>query len=283
VASLSNLLLSHPLLDINTESKIKRRTALHHASNNNHVAVVKLLLAHPAISVNHVTSDGWTPLALACKNGHVAVVKLLLAHPAISVNGHVADVKLQLQQDPRGGVNLFLGQADSRTPLWWAACRGHVAVIEWLIASGRDLGDLLRTGEVSGEDFSAEGIARENGFALVATLLENLVANPVMTRQQVRGRLGVLDGMVAEVFAMIVFVCEGLLRGNSTEVGDMMRMVAAGGATRFFEIASKLPMELQMILCHRVFGSMKQYILVKDSEAAFSALAEILLELSKSK
>jgi len=36
-------------------------------------------------------------------------------------------------------------------------------------------------------------------------------------------------------------------------------------------------MELQMILCHRVVGSMKQNILRKDSEAAFKALARILL------
>ena len=36
-------------------------------------------------------------------------------------------------------------------------------------------------------------------------------------------------------------------------------------------------MELQMILCHRVVGSMKQNILLKDSEAAFKSLAGILL------
>jgi len=36
-------------------------------------------------------------------------------------------------------------------------------------------------------------------------------------------------------------------------------------------------MELQMILCHRVVGSMKQNILSKDSEAAFKSLARILL------
>jgi len=43
-------------------------------------------------------------------------------------------------------------------------------------------------------------------------------------------------------------------------------------------ISSKLPMELQMILCHRVVGSMKQNILHKDSEAAFKQLARLLLD-----
>jgi len=38
-------------------------------------------------------------------------------------------------------------------------------------------------------------------------------------------------------------------------------------------IAAKLPMELQMILCHRAVGSMMQNILHKDSEAAFKSRA----------
>jgi len=51
---------------------------------------------------------------------------------------------------------------------------------------------------------------------------------------------------------------------------------------RFFDIAVMLPMELQMVLSHRVVGSMKQNILMKDSEAAFKALAMRLI-ITKSK
>jgi len=36
-------------------------------------------------------------------------------------------------------------------------------------------------------------------------------------------------------------------------------------------------MELQMILCSRAVGSMKQNILRKDSEAAFKGLAKFLI------
>ena len=53
---------------------------------------------------------------------------------------------------------------------------------------------------------------------------------------------------------------------------------ATAAAPRFFTIAKRLPMELQMILCRRAVGSMKQSILRKDSEAAFKSLARILLE-----
>ena len=82
-------------------------------------------------------------------------------------------------------------------------------------------------------------------------------------------KLGVLDALAAEVFALTVFLCDDLLQLKPT----LTTTITASAASRFFTIASKLPMELQMILCHRVVGSMKQNILHKDSEVAFKSLA----------
>ena len=45
-----------------------------------------------------------------------------------------------LLKDPR--VDVTLDDGDGRTPLWCAALEGNHKVIEWLIASGRDLGDV---------------------------------------------------------------------------------------------------------------------------------------------
>jgi len=87
-----------------------------------------------------------------------------------------------------------------------------------------------------------------------------------------RVKLGVLDELAAEVFALTVFLCDELLH---------LKPTLDTAATRFFAIAKKLPMELQMVLCHRVVGSMKQNILRKDSEAAFKSLARILIFQSK--
>ena len=74
--------------------------------------------------------------------------------------------------------------------------------------------------------------------------------------------------LAAEHFASIVFLCEALL-----QLKPALTDPPPPAALRFFVIASKLPMELQMILCHRVVGSMKQNILHKDSEVAFKSLA----------
>ena len=86
-------------------------------------------------------------------------------------------------------------------------------------------------------------------------------------------KLGVLAALAAEVFALTVFLCDDLLQLNPA----LVTTTAATDAARFFTIASKLPIELQMVLCRRAVGSMMQNILRKDSEAAFKSLARILL------
>ena len=112
-------------------------------------------------------------------------------------------------------------------------------------------------------------IARERNNLEVVSALEKFLANPTQTRHELRVKLGVLDEL-AEVFALIVFLCDKLVQFKPALASD-------SAAVRFFVIASKLPMELQMIVCHRVIGSTKQNILHKDSEAAFKSLAKILL------
>ena len=73
-------------------------------------------------------------------------------------------------------------------------------MIEWLIASGRDLGDVKNkkgTDLRNDKDYTALGIARKNHRAEVVSLLERSIANPMQTRQEVRGKLGVLDELAA--------------------------------------------------------------------------------------
>ena len=122
--------------------------------------------------------------------------------------------------------------------------------------------------------------AREKNRHEVVLLLERFVADPVQTRHEVREKLGMVDEQAAAVFASIVFLCEGLLQPKPALhdiTASATAMTAAAAATRFFTIAKRLPMELQMILSRRAVGSMKQNIVHQDSEAAFKSLARILL------
>jgi len=84
-----------------------------------------------------------------------------------------------------------------------------------------------------------------------------------------------LVALAAEVFALTVFLCDDLLQFKPALV-TTTPAATTPPALRFFTIAKRLPMELQMILCHRAMGSTKESILRKDSETAFKALARIL-------
>jgi len=142
---------------------------------------------------------------------------------------------------------------------------------------------MSRTRKENGGDdinYNALEIAREEGWIEVVCLLERFIANPAQTRHEVRVKLGMLDALAAEVFALTVFLCDNLLQLKPSPHLAATPDHATAAATRFFVIVKRLPMELQMILCHHAVGSMKQNILRKDSEIAFKSLTRILQYLS---
>jgi len=106
------------------------------------------------------------------------------------------------------------------------------------------------------------------------SVLERFIANPAETRYELQVKLGMLDELAAEFFALIVFLCDDLLQLKPA----LTTTPASAAASRFFTIASKLPMELQMILCHRAVCSMKQNILQRDSECSCWGLVHVRQE-----
>ena len=99
----------------------------------------------------------------------------------------------------------------------------------------------------------------------MVTLLERFKENPEETRHAVRVELGLVD---AEMFALVVFVSDGLLQIKDTNTPSP--------AARYFSIAAQLPLELQMVLCHRLVGLAKEIVPGKESEVAFKELARRL-------
>jgi hypothetical protein len=150
------------------------------------------------------------------------------------------------------------------TTLWWASYYGHVEVIKWMITlKGYEL-DLDKKGKLNGKKYTVIEIARERNRTEVVSLLERLIANPTQTRHELRVEFGLVDACAAELFAVMVFLCDDFLR---------IKEPTTSSAARFFNIVKNLPMELQMVLCYLVFGSSKENIKSKDSEPAFKSLA----------
>jgi len=155
---------------------------------------------------------------------------------------------------------------DGSAPLWHAARNGYLDVVKWWIASGREM-DFGKPGDVDKTD--AIGGAKKRGKTVVATLLERFKEKPAETGHAMRVKLGWYDPAAAEMFALVVFVSDGLLQINET--------TTPSPAARFVSIAIQLPLELQMVLCFRQVGSDKEIIPGMESEVAFKELARELM------
>ena len=241
------ILRKNPNFEVNWRNdKEGSYTALGRACQKGHSVIVSILLAHPDIDVNLKDQDGWSPFMSACLNGHTSCVRLLL-------------------KDQRARVN---EPNKYRTgPLYYAAQSELYPVMKWWMASGREM-DLGTPGDSRTD---AIGRAKALKKTEVATLLERFEENPAETRQEVRVEIGWYDDAAAEMFALAVFVSDELLQVKDTTPSP---------AARFFNIATKLPLELQMVLCHRLVGSGKDIIPGQDSEEAFKSLAWGFLSLS---
>ena len=223
-------------------------TLLHVACfDDSRSAVIPLLLAHPDIDANSSDRFGRTPFNLACEYGHTPCIREMLKDSRVKVN------------EPND---------DGRTPLFWATWGGHFDVIRWWIASGRET-DFGKPGDVNKTDVI--GVATERSSREVVTLLERFQSDTAKTRHAVRVELGLLDELAGEMFALVVFVSDGLLQIKDTTPSP---------AARFFKIAAQLPLELQMVLYFRQVGSAKEIISGKDSELAFKELARRLWVIS---
>ena len=148
--------------------------------------VIPLLLTHPGINVNAKDVGGYTPFWNACRNGHASCVRELLKDPRVKVN------------EPAFGS----------TPLWCAACYDHLDVILWWIGSGREM-DLGYPEDIKTD---AIWVAKKNGNTGVATQLKRFKSNASQTRYQVRLEIGWYDETAAEMFALVVFVSDELLK-----------------------------------------------------------------------
>ena len=82
--------------------------------------------------------------------------------------------------------------------------------------------------------------------------------------------------LAAYLYAQVIFLCDDLLRVLPTpENKTPNSKVRYERKTRFFEIARRLPMELQMVLCNTVYGLGKSTIPSKFTEPAFQHLASL--------
>ena len=189
--TLAELMRQDPGFNVNKQDG-SGVTLLHEACfGDGRSPVIPLLLAHPDIDVNARGMDGYTPFYWACY-GYPSCVREMLKDSRVKVN------------EPAN---------DGYTPLGYAAYQGSLDIIKWWIASGREM-DFGKPGDDSKTD--AIGWARWQGRTEVAALLERFRSDATQTRHAMRVELGWYDSTAAEMFALVVFVSDGLLQINDT-------------------------------------------------------------------
>ena len=293
-------------IDVNDENE-RGASPFYLACQEGHTEVVSLLLADARIDIHHPNSNGATPFFMACQQCHANVVSLLLADERIDVNRPRNDGGTPFNFSCGNGykevVSLLL--ADERidvkkpnnnmsSPIWFASQNGHISLVQLMLASGREIDTKTKSigGTAPWSNKSAAEVARhqaarartiweteveyltckQNG-PLIADLLDSYAIDPVTTRQQLRELPELRNTFTSDLFALIVFFCDGLLRVNAAS-SDIFS--TSTKAARFIRVAQDLPIELQMVLCHRAFGSTRQNIPSADSEPAFKKLGRLL-------
>jgi len=251
-------LADDPTVDFNWIGEDRLDTSLHRACRFGHFEIVEVLLARSKIEVNRVNKGGASPFNLACQEGHKEVVSLLLADPRIDPNGP---------------------HDEQRTPLWMASQNGHLVAVQYLLASGREVNTRTRstlnnkTAAEQGRRMVPRGPndteetrnRKETNGPLCADLIDEYERDPVAVRHQLRRQPGLREHFIGHLFALVVFHSDSFVVIN--------RRTAHPDTRRFFRITSQLPLDLQMVLCNRIFGSPRDIILSRDSEPGFQLLA----------
>ena len=246
-------------VDVNWQDELKGRTPLLRACGFGHLAIVKYLLNHPRIDVGLTTESGATPFLIACQQGHVDLVTLLLDDQRV-------DVECMAQDDT--------------SPLWFASQNGHLGVVRHLLASGKEIKVSTRSAyarrtpaeqcrwaalqPIGANILGDDPIRRATNNPVIADLLDLYDLDPPGVTQALRRHPDISASFAARAFALVVFYTDSFIAPGPN---------VSRQTKRFFEVCSRLPLELQMVICNRLFGSPLTSVLSKDSEPAFMWLA----------
>jgi len=289
------MLLADPRIDVNKQTDDGSSPFLF-ACQSGHKEVVSLLLADPRIEPNHQSvSDGATPFSKSCQYGRPEVVSLLLADPRIDPSKPLDDgatpffVACQEGHGQVVGMLLLDARVDpnslaeeSTSPLWMLSQGCFLEGARILLASERQIDTTTictatgNTAAQQGRAMSAEEQEPEESLedhnrritngSLVADLIDEYERDSMSVRHRLRRTPGIRNFYIVHTFAVVVFFCDGFLRINGATT-------PSSGVERFFKICSRLPLELQMIICNRMFGSPNDLVKSKDSEPGFKWLA----------
>ena len=252
---LVRLLGKDPRIDVNALTHLLV-TPFSIACEKGHVEVVTELLADPRIDVVKVDESMQSPFQMACGWGNSAIVALLLADPRVDVlqcdhtdfspfrvaceGNHGDTVSLLLEDDRIDLKSPILGDYTTLAAL---VDLDSLSIVQRILASGRHV----------------ETPFMGEGESATKDLVTNFEDNPDLVRWQLRQLPRFREKYIGQTFALIVLLCDQFFTLTEAE----------SQAQRFFAMARLLPMDLQMVLCNRLYSSPRDIVLRKHSEPGF--------------
>ena len=283
------LLLSHPRVDPNQPSR--HGTPLNLSILHGKLTITELFLKHRLVNINKAKDFVSSPLMLAIKYERIAVIKMLLKHPTVDINEpHGVGNETPVYAICRDNLHELLGlilehpllEINKKTPRGvtplWIACRHqHEKIIKLLVIyKGHEL--ILTEKYVSWYEQCAnpttplqeawDDKSNMRAYAALQDFEPSEDPKETMIRQRLvrfkfQREVGLSGEFAADVFSLVVFLCDGYVKLRDAEVVPFAIL-------KFFTIIQRLSMDLQMLICNRCFGIiLKDIIPQADLEKAF--------------
>jgi ankyrin repeat protein len=231
------------------------RNGLHTACKKAHEKVVKKLLKDGRININEQTNDGATALFFAIDTKSPTIVRSLLEAGADTT------IKYQGQSPWDKVFELYSDRRHENDKAVYKAI-----ILEMIMHT------LFQQENIDPEFGSKITANAETKNGIQQIYSENLefISNQIKQRR---------EEQAAEIFALIVFQCDGFLDIKMKCLQKLSNFFArdessAARAVRFFRIASQLPLDLQQALSQRVIGQGKDVLGLQKTEAAFHEVAK---------
>lgn len=206
-----------------------------------------LLLADPRLKINSTSAFAASVYAQGNE-----CLKMLLSHPRVDIF------------QPFGG----------QSPLRIAVQYGDLEKVQYILAYGSEMDSLAGR-----DNYYAHALKLAtrkslpgNDFEAIAATIAESRQDPREARMKLWRTIGIRESFIGTLFALIIFFTDGYVRLSPS---------ATPAVARFFGICSRFPMEIQMLLCSRVFGSRNDIVRSSDSAPAFELLESSVVWLPK--
>lgn len=213
-------------------------------------------MRHPELNVDTINKHGITPLHLTITNKHVGCLRILLAS---------------------NKVDLTMVDNFGNSPYCAVLKSGNQDCLRAWIISGRD--HLIILNHKKYKDRWT--IEIKNTSSAFQADLKRLETDPEKFQRELRENEGYFEHAASDLFATVVYLCDDFFNTRKPQAakgsapGGIQRYLASPGqmaTVRFFGVVSRLPLELQMIICNRVYWLSRDLIPPQERETSFRQL-----------